>query len=221
MLSPAIRLSFLVLTGLGLSACDRAFSATPTERVGYLRELVRARLISGDSLPIDACSMDRFMTGVPAWRDSLLTAERRMIANTTPCPSAADSVLPMVGRFVLTSWYRNWSGEYVIRGETNAYEQGYRFADGVFIGREKLENQRFFAGIADPRAAAARRDSALADTLARDSVRRAGAIADTMADSLTDTSRRGAGAGARPAAPRGTAPDSTRPAPSPARSTPF
>jgi len=185
----AARIALIGITTLALAACGRAFSAGPVERVGYLRELVRVRMISGDTVPIDGCSTDRFMEGVPAWRDSLLTAERSIIADTSPCPSADDSVRTVRGRFVLTSWYRNWSGEYVIRGATVAFDQGYRFSDGVFVGHEKIEGERYSTGIAPP--AAARPDSARVDSLTRDSARAAGPPGDTAIDTRPDSARPG------------------------------
>ena len=165
---------------LALGGCsDRVFTATPEERVGYLRELVRARTVSRDSVPIDACSIDRFMLGVPAWRDSLLAVERGMIIDVAPCPA---EIRPVTGRFVLTGWYRNWSGEYVIRGATYPWDQGYRFTDGIYVGREQMKNQEYFAGIAEPRSQAAI-DSSMAALQRGDSIRRAGMLGDTMTDS--------------------------------------
>ena len=192
MRNPAVRLTLFATIALTLSACDRTRSAGPAERVGYLRELVRARMIAGDTTPIDACSMDRFMEGVSQWQDSLLTAERVMIAGTLPCASTNDSVRTVPGRFVVTSWYRNWSGEYVIRGATSAFDQGYRFSDGVFVGHENLGNERRYSvGIAAPRSPVAQQpDSARADSIIRDSIRLADARADTIVDSLAARSGR-------------------------------
>ncbi|MCC7053706.1 MAG: hypothetical protein IT355_10600 [Gemmatimonadaceae bacterium] len=188
------RIVVLATATLGLSACDRVFTATPTERVGYLRELVRARAISRDTLPLDACSVTRFMDGMPTWRDSLLPAERAAIVEgVAPCPAPAQ---PVEGRFVLTRWYRNWSGEYVIRGAIAHTEQGYRFTDGIFVGREPIQNSEYVAGIAEK----GRRgvdSGSVAGAAAGDSIRRAGALADTAADSLRpaagDTTRRATG----------------------------
>ena len=166
----------------GLVGCDRVFRATPAERVGYLRELVRARTVSRDTLPIDACSITRFMDGVPAWRDSLVAAEKAMIVDSVPC---TDSVEPIRGRFVLTQWYRNWSGEYVIRGETYPWDQGYRFTDGIYVGREEVQDQRYFAGISHSRQQRSA-DSAMlsARPFSHDSmIHRAGTIADSVGDS--------------------------------------
>ncbi|MBC7843926.1 MAG: hypothetical protein H7099_16515 [Gemmatimonadaceae bacterium] len=178
---------FAVIAGavLGVAGCDRVFAVTPAERVGYLRELVRARTVSRDTLPIDGCSVTRFMDGIPAWRDSLIAAERAKIMDATPCP---DEIEPVRGRFVLTSWYRNWSGEYVIRGAEYPWDQGYRFTDGVFVGREQNQDQAMFAGNAEPR----RTIDTLSKTPAqRDSIRRAGMITETRADSVArDSSRR-------------------------------
>ena len=175
------RLTMLAGIVLTLASCDRSFRVTPAERVGYLRELVRARTVSRDTLPIDGCSVTRFMEGVPAWRDSLVTAERAMILDSTPCP---PEIAPVRGRFVLTRWYRNWSGEYVIRGATYPWDQGYRFTDGVFVGREDVQDQKMFAGNPEPRRRPSAADSVLRMPLTRgDSIRRAGMIADS-ADSV-------------------------------------
>ena len=138
----------LNIAGLAaLSAFNPLSKATPQERVGYLRELVRARTIARDTLPIDGCSVNRFMEGVPAWRDSLLSSERSMIVDLLSCTVDGEhDGEPVPGRFVLTSWHRNWSGEYMIRGSTMAFDLGYRFTDGVFVGLERLDSQAFFAG---------------------------------------------------------------------------
>ena len=178
--SAAVRTAALAACVIGLAACDRVFTATASERVGYLRELVRARTISHDSLPLDACSVSRFMDGMVTWRDSLASAERALIAESpVACPNGVRAV---DGRFVLTRWYRNWSGEYVIRGASAHSEQGYRFTDGVFVGREVIKNTEYVAGIAEQRQRTA--DSGLAVGAAKgDSIRRAGALADTVADS--------------------------------------
>lgn len=177
-------LPLLIAIGLVVSVagCDRMTKATPQERVGYLRELVRARTVAGDSIPIDGCSVNRFMDGLPTWRDSLVPSERRVIADVTPC---ADNGVPVVGRFVLTEWHKNWSGEYVIRGTTRSIDLGYRFTDGIFVGRETMENQASFAGITEGRKPI--------DTLLQprgDSTGRAGTVGDTLAaDSTRDTTR--------------------------------
>ena len=183
------RIVSLIGIALGLASCDHVFTVTPAERVGYLRELVRARTVSRDTLPIDGCSVARFMDGVPAWRDSLVAAERATIMDSTPCP---EEILPVRGRFVLTSWYRNWSGEYVIRGATYPWDQGYRFTDGIFVGREKNKDQEAFVGIAEPRRRDARSDSIAKTAAARgDSIRRAGTIQDSAPDSASrDSTRR-------------------------------
>lgn len=170
---------------LTIGGCERAFKATPEERVGFLRELVRARTVSRDTLPIDACSVDRFMEGVPAWRDSLLAAERAMVLDARPCPA---EIQPVHGRFVLTRWYRNWSGEYVIRGATYPWDQGYRFTDGIYVGREQMKNQEYFAGIAEPRPSTAA-DSAAPRVLRGDSIRRAGTIVDSQDGAARDSTR--------------------------------
>jgi hypothetical protein len=181
----AVRIAVVAASVVGLTACDRVFTATPAERVGYLRELVRARAVARDTLPLDACSVSRFMDGMVTWRDSLLPAERATISESMPCAAAPR---PADGRFVLTRWYRNWSGEYVIRGATPHLEQGYRFTDGIFVGRETMQNQEYVAGIAEQRRRAA--DSGLAaDRATGDSIRRAGALADTLADSTRDSAR--------------------------------
>jgi len=176
------RLALLAAVVATLGGCDRMSRATPQDRVGYLRELVRARTVARERLPIDGCSVTRFMEGVPAWRDSLAPAERSVIADVTPCGPEGKAV---AGRFVLTEWHKNWSGEYVIRGTTLPFDLGYRFTDGIFVGRETLENQAYFAGIAERKA--------VADSLAQplqDSVRRAGMLGDTLsAVPLGDTTR--------------------------------
>ncbi len=158
--------------------------ATPQERVGYLRELVRARTVARDTVPIDGCSVNRFMDGVPAWRDSLVPSERVTISDVTPCDPDGK---PVTGRFVLTEWHKNWSGEYVIRGSIVPFDVGYRFTDGIFVGRERMENQAYYAGIAERKA---RQDSLNNPT--GDSIRRAGTVAETLAaDSiLRDSTRR-------------------------------
>ena len=170
---------------LGLTACDRVFTASPAERVGYLRELIRARTLSRDSVPIDACSVDHFMDGIPAWRDSLMPGERVHVGEPSEkCIVPREKVDPIQGRFVLTGWYRNWSGEYVIRGATPTIEQGYRFTDGVFVGRETVQNAEYVAGIAEPRGVPPR-DTPGAASGSPDSIRRAGALADTLTDSAS------------------------------------
>ena len=185
MIHVAARFALIAGTSLCIAGCDRVFAVTAAEHVGYLRELVRARTVSRDTLPIDGCSVTRFMDGVPAWRDSLVAAERAMIMDSTPCPAEIE---PVRGRFVLTSWYRNWSGEYVIRGATYPWDQGYRFTDGVFVGREQNEDQAMFAGNAEPRRAT---DTLSKNPAQRDSIRRAGMITETRADSIArDSSRR-------------------------------
>ncbi len=157
-----------------LSACNPLSRATPEERVGYLRELVRVRTIARDTLPIDGCSVNRFMEGVPAWRDSLVSSERSMIVDVLPCEVAGEhDGEPVPGRFVLTAWHRNWSGEYMIRGSTMAFDLGYRFTDGVFVGRERLDSQAFFAGSGE---------RSIVDSTALpvgDSTRLGGTVADT------------------------------------------
>jgi hypothetical protein len=189
MMSSVTRTFCLLAIAVGLAACDHVFTVTPAERVGYLRELVRARTVSRDTLPIDGCSLSRFMDGVPAWRDSLLPAERATIIDSTPC---SDDLVPIRGRFVLTSWYRNWSGEYVIRGATYPWDQGYRFTDGIFVGREQNQDQAAFAGIAEPRKLDARAESIAKVQAARgDSIRRAGTITEITSDSATrDSTKR-------------------------------
>ncbi|MES3036176.1 MAG: hypothetical protein V4813_19390 [Gemmatimonadota bacterium] len=165
-------ISLVFLTLLSLGACDRMSRATPQERVGYLRELVRARTVASDTIPIDGCSVERFMDDVPAWRDSLLPAERAKIVDIPPCAAVA---VPVHGRFVLTEWHKNWSGEYVIRGASFPWDLGYRFTDGIFVGREQLDNQAYYAGKAERQA---NLDTAKA-VLRGDSIRRAGTVADT------------------------------------------
>ena len=169
---------------LAITGCDRVFKATPAERVGYLRELVRARTVSRDTLPIDACSIARFMDGVPAWRDSLVAAEKAMIVDSPPC---TESVEPVRDRFVLTQWYRNWSGEYVIRGETYPWDHGYRFTDGIYVGREEVQDRRYFAGISHSRPQRGADTGGISLRLRRDSIHRAGTIADSVADSSRST----------------------------------
>ncbi len=184
MVNALARCMWFVGSVAALAGCDRAFKATPEERVGYLRELVRARTVSRETAPIDGCSVNRFMAGVPAWRDSLVPAEREMIVtDTVPC---TDTVAPMPGRFVLTHWYRNWSGEYVIRGALYPWDQGYRFTDGIYVGREQIEDQEEQARFAARRAAAAA-DSSDSVALSRDSIRRAGTISDSQGDPPRDS----------------------------------
>ncbi len=105
-----------------------------------------------------------------------------MIADVTPCAPDGEKV---AGRFVLTGWHKNWSGEYVIRGMTPSVEHGYRFTDGIFVGRETMGNQESFAGIAEKKKPI---DTLLQPT--GDSVRRAGTLGDSLAaDSARDTTR--------------------------------
>ncbi len=175
----AVRVVAIVALLAGVAGCDRAFKATAEERVGYLRELVRARTVSRDTLPIDGCSINPFMDGVPAWRDSLVAAERVMIVDDATCPA---EIKPLPGRFVLTGWYRNWSGEYIIRGSTYPWDQGYRFTDGVYVGREVMQDQAAYVGIAEKRARRKTTDS-LSDAMQRrDSSRRGGTVVDSPAD---------------------------------------
>jgi hypothetical protein len=184
-----LRAATAVAALLSLSACDSLFKASPEDRMGYLRELVRARMVARDSLPIDGCSVDRFMAGLPAWRDSLVAAERSRIADATaPCPTDVRAV---PGRFVITRWYRNWTGEYVIRGTVYPWDEGYRFADGIFVGREQLSSNEFYTGIAEPARVKETPDSAIASSVKElDSTRRAGMLADTMLDTLMRDSSR-------------------------------
>lgn len=176
---PAVRLLAIALTVAVSTGCERVFVASPEERVGYLRELVRARTVSRDSVPIDGCSVDRFLDGLPTWRDSLVTSERAMIADVMPCPA---EIQPIRGRFVLLRWYRNWSGEYVIRGTTYPWDLGYRFTDGVYVGREERGDREYVDGIATPQPASST-DSLVEGMLRGDSSRRAGTVVDSIADS--------------------------------------
>ena len=173
-------LGMLVLVAT-LSACNSLFPPSPEERVGLLRELVRARTVSRDSLPIDGCSVNRFMDGLPTWRDSLVAQERAMIVDDATCVEMQE---PQAGRFVLLRWHRNWSGEYVIEGATAPWEEGYRFTDGIFVGKAPLSDGQFYAGIKAPRAPATAADSAAAPPAA---LQRAGTVADSLTDSLTDS----------------------------------
>lgn len=183
-----LRLVAVVVAALGIAACDRVFTASPAERVGYLRELLRARSVSRDTLLVDACSLNRFMEGIPAWRDSLVAAERAQVGEAPgACPVPLEQPAPIHGRFVLTRWYRNWSGEYVIRGATPTLEQGYRFTDGIFVGRETVRNAEYLRGIADPRTAQMQ-DSGK-NKPARDSSRSAGSLADSGPQAAPDTLR--------------------------------
>jgi hypothetical protein len=178
MMNAAVRRILAVCALVGVTACDAVFRATPADRIGYLRELVRARTVSRDTLPIDGCSVNRFMDGVPAWRDSLSAEERAVMMDAVPCPR---ETIPVAGRFVLTSWYRNWSGEYIIRGATTPWEQSYRFTDGIFVGREDTHSAQVFVGI--PKPATLPESLRLNDTtgaLTGDTVRSAGTVADTV-----------------------------------------
>ncbi|MDZ7630783.1 MAG: hypothetical protein U5K74_05330 [Gemmatimonadaceae bacterium] len=178
----AIRLLVITFTAAVLSGCERVFTATPEQRVGYLRELVRARTVARDSLPIDGCSVNRFMEGVPAWRDSLVQAELVAITADAPCPA---DIQPVQGRFVLLRWYRNWSGEYVIRGATYPWDLGYRFTDGVYVGREERGDRVYVDGIQAPLLPSAT-DSLVQGMLRGDSTRRGGLIED---DAVTDSAQ--------------------------------
>ncbi len=175
----SVRRTLVVIALVSATACDRMSRATPQERVGYLRELVRARTVARDTIPIDGCSVNRFMEGLPTWRDSLIPAERAMILDLPPCSA---TVAPVAGRFVLTEWHKNWSGEYVIRGASFPWDLGYRFTDGIFVGREQLDNAAYYAGTAAKKAS----DDTAAALLRGDSIRRAGTVADSLtpADSL-------------------------------------
>jgi hypothetical protein len=175
---------------LSATGCERVFRATPADRMGYLRELVRARTISRDTLPIDACSLDRFMQGVPQWRDSLVSSERVMIAEktTAECPIEPR---PIPGRFVVKSWYRNWSGEYVIRGASYTvassfpWDQGYRFTDGIYVGREDSYSPEYSSGISgNPRKKDSITSLLAGDSASTDSTRSAGTVADSVRDSV-------------------------------------
>ena len=176
------RLILLLGSVAGLAACDRLSAPSTAERVGLLRELVRARTVAGDSVPIDACSVARFMQNAPAWRDSLVAAERTRLVESPSCTITAQSI---PGRFVLTQWYRNWSGEYVIRGTVQPWDQGYRFTDGIYVGREVLPDQQPVTGIAERRVRGDTGQSAMRG----DSIRRGGALADTVGVSLRGSSR--------------------------------
>jgi hypothetical protein len=175
----AARLLLLSGAVVSLAGCDRIFATTGEQRMGYLRELVRARTVSRDTLPIDGCSVDRFMAGVPAWRDSLVAGERAAIIDAPPC---SGQPAPVPGRFVLTDWQRNWSGEFVIRGSAYPWDQGYRFADGIYVGRESTLDQKSYAGVGATRAV--RPDSGLPSLQRGDSIRRGGMTADTTVDSV-------------------------------------
>jgi hypothetical protein len=171
----------LVIAGLAsVSACDQMSKATPQARVGYLRELVRARTVARDTLPIDGCSVNRFLDDVPAWRDSLDASELSTIVDVPPCEAEGRAV---PGRFVLMEWHKNWSRDYVIRGSTVPFDQGYRFTDGIFVGQERLDNHAFYAGTA-------RSDSTAVPS--GDSMRRAGLTADSSAafSARRDSTRR-------------------------------
>jgi hypothetical protein len=171
----------LLLSGavVSFAGCDRIFATSGEQRMGYLRELVRARTVSRDTLPIDGCSVDRFMAGVPAWRDSLVAGERAAIIDAPPC---TGQPAPVRGRFVLTNWHRNWSGEFVIRGSAYPWDQGYRFADGIYVGRESTLDQKSYAGVGATRAVTS--DSGLPSLQRGDSIRRGGVTADSAIDSM-------------------------------------
>lgn len=193
---PTVSRLFLLFGSVaGLAACDRLSAPGTAERVGLLRELVRARTVTGDSVPIDACSVARFMQNVPAWRDSLVPSERAKLVES---PSCTVTAAPIPGRFVLTQWYRNWSGEYVIRGTVQPWDQGYRFTDGIFVGREALPDQQPVSGIAERRV---RTDTGI-KALRGDSIRRGGTLADTATDSSRQSSRDTSSASLRDTTPR-------------------
>lgn len=168
----------VLVAGLGftLAACN-ALTPSPEEKVGLLRELVRARTVSRDTLPIDGCSLNRFMDGLSTWRDSLDASERAAIIEDATCEGDPQ---PVAGRFVLLRWHRAWSGEYVMEGSTAPWEFAYRFTDGVFVGRAPLNDGEFYAGIKAPPAPHVAADSVAARG---DSSRSAGSIADTVTDS--------------------------------------
>ena len=85
MLKP-LRFAIAIAGLASVSACDQMSKATPQERVGYLRELVRARTVARDTLPIDGCSVNRFLDDVPAWRDSLARRSSKLGAATRDAP---------------------------------------------------------------------------------------------------------------------------------------
>jgi hypothetical protein len=173
-----------------LGACDRVFTASPAERVGYLHELLRARMIASDSLQIDGCSVDRFMQGVPAWRDSLVSTERALVIERAPCP---PEITPVKGRFVLTSWYRNWTGEYVIRGATTLFDESYRFADGIFVGRDAEQHDEAFGAVQSAQSIIHSEMPTAADSVTMkkvDSIRSSGAVFDTLSNTARDTAAR-------------------------------
>jgi hypothetical protein len=121
--------------------------ASAGDRVGLLRELIRGRAVMGDSTPIDGCSVDRFLDDLRTWRDSLLPAELARVSRDGTCDEAPR---PRPGRFVITRWYQNPAGDYVIRGNAYPWDEVYRFSDGVFSRKERTEESEFSAGIASP-----------------------------------------------------------------------
>ena len=127
-----------------LAAC--AGEADPTQRTALLRELIRARTIAGDSLPIDGCSAARFLADVPAWRDSLDADETPRVTADEPC--TAEPVA-RAGRWTITRWYRNPGGTYVIRGTAPGGDDEYRFDDGVIAGHDRLPEGEALLGAAE------------------------------------------------------------------------
>jgi len=114
-----------------------------------------------------------------------------MIAEASHC---GEEPVPTRGRFVLTHWYRSWSGEYIIRGATYPWEQNYRFSDGIFAGREQLGHRATSSGIAERAPGPAPtppRIITAAPWQRGDTVRQAGTVGDsigTRRDSTADTS---------------------------------
>jgi hypothetical protein len=129
---------------LVLAAC--AGEASPEQRTALLRELIRARTIAGDSLPIDGCGAARFLADVPAWRDSLDADERARVTPAEPCEAEP---VARAGRWTITRWYRNVGGSYVIRGTAPGGDDEYRFDDGVIAGHERLPEGETSLGAAE------------------------------------------------------------------------
>lgn len=144
-------LARLVAVAFVATACLR--EAPPEERTALVRELVRARGVEGDTLPLDGCAVDRFLADVPAWRDSLEPAERARIADDAPC---ATEPVRRAGRWTIVRWHRTLGGDFVIRGALESDDEEITFERGVVAGRRMLAGESTLGAAA---AAAVARDS--------------------------------------------------------------
>ncbi|MCU0625880.1 MAG: hypothetical protein MUF21_05245 [Gemmatimonadaceae bacterium] len=179
-----------------LSACGALGEASGSDRVGLLRELIRARTERGDTLVgIDACSVERFLSDVRSWRDSLEASERtRITESATACPAEP---VRRAGRWTMVRWYRNVGGRYVIRGSGPGGDDEYTFDDGV-VASYRVRGDEFTGGAASAAAMGAEPDarsalpvptSRMASQPARDTARgplerRGGPLTDSMRSAI-------------------------------------